>query len=272
MILTIYTCGGLGNLLFMIANAYNLSKKNGYEMVIYDDNRDINIYDTKRKKVNEYNIFKNFKIIENDYSFLKYTKYNEPEFKYNKITLSNNLNYNLCGYYQSWKYFLENFESFKSLLVNNFEKQINEYICKLKKEKNNIPIVSVHFRRTDYIKNPDFHLNLDIGYYIKAFEYFDKEKTLFLFFSDDIEWVKNQDFNFLKNKIFVEENNEEYTLWLMSKCEHNIIANSSFSLWASYLNENPNKKIISPSRWFGYKGPNYNINDIVLVNTIIVDV
>ena len=49
----------------------------------------------------------------------------------------------------------------------------------------------------------------------------------------------------------------------MSACDHNIIANSSFSWWASYINSNPNKMVISPSRWFGPKGPVYNIRDII---------
>jgi hypothetical protein len=272
MIITTYTAGGLGNLLFMIANAYSLSKKNNFEMIIYKENRDKNIGNTPRKIVDEYTIFKNFKIIEHDNIFNNFNKYHEKGFRYSEITLNDTLNYNLYGYYQSWKYFLENFDSFKKMLINNYEENINEHINKLKKEYNNIPIISVHFRRTDYLKHPNFHLNLDMNYYNKALEHFDKENSLFLFFSDDIKWVKEQDFSFLKNKIYIEELNEEYTLWLMSKCDHNIIANSSFSLWASYLNENSQKKIVSPSRWFGNSGPNYDINDIVIKNSIIIDI
>lgn len=272
MIITTNTAGGLGNLLFMIANAYSLSKEYNFEFIIYKDNRDKNTGNTPRKKVDEYDIFKNFKIYKDDYTFINFNNYHEQGFGYIKIKINNSININLHGYYQSWKYFWENIVSFKKQLINNYESQINEYFNKLNLEYNNLPIVSIHFRRTDYLKHPNFHLNLDMNYYNKAFEYFDKENTLFLFFSDDIDWVKKQDFSNLKNKIFVEETNEEYTLWLMSKCEHNIIANSSFSLWASYLNENPNKKIISPSRWFGFSGPQHDIKDIVLENTIVVNV
>lgn len=272
MTITTHTAGGLGNLLFMIANAYNLSKQNGTNMIIYDNNRDKSLYVTQRKKVDEYDIFRNFPLIKNDNSFGNFYKYNELGFTYSKITLNNNLNYNLYGYFQSWKYFWDNFDSFKKLLVNNFEYKINKYISTLKNKYNNIPIVSVHFRRTDYLKHPDFHLNLNMEYYVKSFDSFDKDNSLFLFFSDDIEWVKSQDFSFLTNKIFIEDNNEEYTLWLMSKCDHNIIANSSFSLWASYLNENINKKIICPSKWFGPLGPKHNIHDITLTNSIIIPI
>ena len=54
-------------------------------------------------------------------------------------------------------------------------------------------------------------------------------------------------------------------LCIMSMCTHNIIANSSYSWWASYLNTNTEKKVISPSRWFG---TNINVNDLYLENWI----
>lgn len=272
MIITTHTAGGLGNLLFMIANCYFLSKKNNLDFVIYIENRDKNTSNTPRKLVNEYEIFKNFKINKDENLFNNFSKYHENGFLYNQIILDNKLNYNMYGYYQSWKYFWEYFISFRELLVNNYENKINDYINKLKNEYVNMSLVSVHFRRTDYLKHPNFHLNLDMNYYNKAFGHFDINKSVFLFFSDDINWVKNQNFDNLTNKIFVEETNDEYTLWLMSKCEHNIIANSSFSLWASYLNNNIDKKIISPSKWFGISGPKHNISDIVLNNTIIIDI
>jgi len=271
-IITAHTAGGLGNLLFMIANIYNLSKKHNLEMIIFKENRDKHIGNTPRKLVDEYEIFKNFKLIENDYSFMNFLLYRENGFMFQNININNNFNYNLFGYYQSWKYFWENFDSFKKLLINKYENEINEYIIKLKNDYDNKEIVSVHFRRTDYLKHPDIHLNLDMNYYNKALEHFDKNNALFLFFSDDIEWVKQQDFSNLKNKIYVEETNDEYTLWLMSKCDHNIIANSSFSLWASYLNENKNKKIVAPNKWFGKCGPKHDINDIVLNNTIVIKI
>ena len=71
----------------------------------------------------------------------------------------------------------------------------------------------------------------------------------FIIFSDDIKWCKN---NFIGDKFtFIEGEKDYIDLWLMSLCNHNIIANSSFSWWGAWLNQNPNKKVIAPINWFG---------------------
>ena len=74
-----------------------------------------------------------------------------------------------------------------------------------------------------------------------------------VFFSDDTDWVKVQFESLSYPKIFVDNNKAENSwkdMMLMSSCTHNIIANSSFSWWAAWLNENSEKRVVAPRKWF----------------------
>ena len=74
---------------------------------------------------------------------------------------------------------------------------------------------------------------------------------VFYFFSDDPDWCK-QTFSGLKAE-FLDHNKGEDSfkdMVLMSVCRHNIIANSTFSWWGAWLNQNIDKKVIAPKMWF----------------------
>ncbi len=115
--------------------------------------------------------------------------------------------------------------------------------------------VAVHIRRGDYVsdaKTKSVHFICDLDYYQKTMALI-KERIadpVFYVFSDDITWAKEN----LKGDykiVFVSgpgmADFEE--LMLMSKCEHNIIANSSFSFWGAWLNQNKKKIVIAPGKW-----------------------
>ena len=115
--------------------------------------------------------------------------------------------------------------------------------------------VAVHIRRGDYVsdaKTKSAHFICDLAYYEKAMTLI-REKVaspIFYVFSDDIAWAKDN----LKSReplIFVSnpEMKDYEELVLMSKCRHDIIANSSFSFWGAWLNRNPDKIVIAPERW-----------------------
>jgi len=125
-----------------------------------------------------------------------------------------------------------------------FEKYKNEIILLFGENTGYDPRVSLHIRRTDMVTN-NFDVNLsETDYYDKAIAMFPNYK--FLVFSDDIPWCKER---FKGEQFeFSEGLTEEQDLKLMASCCHNIIANSSFSWWAAYLNSNIDKKVICPKQ------------------------
>ena len=75
-------------------------------------------------------------------------------------------------------------------------------------------------------------------------------KEMSYIFSDDMDWVKNN--ISISNALYIDWNKSENSwqdMYLMSQCKHNIIANSTFSWWGAWLNQNPNKLIIAPKKF-----------------------
>lgn len=97
------------------------------------------------------------------------------------------------------------------------------------------PYVSVHFRRSDYLVMASLNLNLD--YYREALQNFDREKYTLLVFSDDIGYCKQLDIFAGWDVYFASHNSAAVDMYLMSKCENHIIANSSFSFWGAFLSK-----------------------------------
>lgn len=196
--------------------------------------------------------------------------FSEGTFKYKKIPNEKNLT--IRGYFQSAKYYDHRKTEILELFHGYYpevEINVQEWFKGIDKNKT----ISIHIRRTDYVKLSNVHPIQPIDYYQKALDTIAEklhksldellnEYTL-LVFSDDLTWCKNNDFFKTKQNIrFVDNNlsrdlNAIIDLYVMSQCKHNIIANSSFSWWASYMNQNQDKIVIAPKNWFGPKGPNY---------------
>ena len=161
---------------------------------------------------------------------------------------------NLMGYFQTEKYF----EHCSDLILGyfQFDKDIK------KQAENNFPsfpvkleYVSIHLRRGDYAGLQQFHPVMDADYYFDAMTQFMDRDYCFLIFSDDIQYAKEL-FGEQENIVYIEGNDPAVDMCMMTMCDHNVIANSSFSWWGAWLNDNTNKKVIAPKRWFGpaYKG------------------
>jgi hypothetical protein len=113
--------------------------------------------------------------------------------------------------------------------------------------------VSVHVRRGDYVsdKNANSLMGvLPVNYYLSAIRHMREnvKDAYFYFFSDDLDWVKDN-VQTDANCEFVEAGTDYIELDLMSQCRHNVIANSSFSWWGAFLNQNPEKIVVAPRQW-----------------------
>ncbi len=184
--------------------------------------------------------------------------YKEPFFHYDPLFFSLNDHVMLKGLRQSEKYFMNYKKDIRNLLTIKEESIKN--ILHFKDELNNQESVSVHIRRGDYLTKVALHVLglMDKDYYLRAFEALSKtiKSPKVYYFSDDIEWVEKELLPLIPGQLVAKRQptNHIEDFYLMSQCKHNIIANSSFSWWAAWLNNNPCKIVIAPKKWFN-KGP-----------------
>jgi len=121
--------------------------------------------------------------------------------------------------------------------------------------------VSIHVRRGDYLQLEHHYPNLSkTDYYEKAIAMFPYNK--FLVFSDDIEWCKSYPAFQGERFSFSEGRDEVQDLNQMASCQHNILANSTFSWWGAYLNKNKDKMVVCPR-------PELWLNNISLLDSWI---
>lgn len=267
MIITELT-GGLGNQMFQYAFGRYISYLNETPLKI--------CYRVNKNFPRQYELFY-FQIIENFASKLEIFKLKglnktsllnkivnrfifhknlllQKKYYYDKSILEsclNSKNIYLKGYWQSKNYFkgIEEIIKKEFTLKNRFIKYKLPEKSKILKTNS----VSVHIRRGDYL-SPSSLQNLglcSLKYYEAAIAYIkSKEKNpVFFIFSDDIKWVKTN-LNIDLSLYYIENNPGYLDMHLMSLCKHNIIANSSFSWWGAWLNNNQEKIVIAPKKWF----------------------
>ena len=241
--------GGLGNMMFQIAASYSFAKEVGSKFAI-----DYQHIGTLHGHPTNYRLstFKNIPEIEGLSSSALLFK--EGQYNYEAINTGGFINKELYidGYYQSYKYFEKHIDDIISLFSPNVTEMgamNNIYGHLFDKET-----VSIHVRRGDYENLSDYHVNLPASYYLDAMACFDTN-VRFIVFSDDIEWCKKKITLLNTDVEFITDEPDWMDLYLMTWCNHNIIANSTFSWWGAFLNTNKNKKVVIPDQWFGPSQP-----------------
>lgn len=189
--------------------------------------------------------------------------FNENGLKFHPDIFSTSPNVLINGYWQSEKYFNECTHTIRKDF--SFKKDKLRGIEEIEGRIRDSNSVSLHIRRGDYVASQEalnFHGVCDSSYYERAIEHIASKQgaiTLFVF-SDDAAWCRNN-LKYAHKYEVVETGSLAQDMYLMKSCRHHIIANSSFSWWAAWLDNSPQKMVVAPSRWFNDAAANNN--DIV---------
>lgn len=244
---------GLGNQLFQYATGRSLALKKGIKHLL------LNIDSFHNNPLGREFGLRNFrtkgKVITNrlvEKILRKDTRYNrlistfpfyktisDDALKLQELSLNDSLFLSLTGYWQSEYYF----KDIRSLLLDELQPPDAPRLPDWMREEET---VAVHVRRTDYLTESGIGC-LGPRYYERSMAVMRERlrDPLFVFFSDDIPWCKQTFSN--DRTVFCEDppwDTDFLQLYLMSKCGHQIVANSSFSWWGAWLNRNPGKIIL----------------------------
>lgn len=179
----------------------------------------------------------------------------EPHFHFSPQLLEIPDQSYIRGYWQSEKYFARFESGIRACFA--FKQPLRDLNLATADRIGDENSVSLHIRRNDFANNSiinEKHGLCSLEYYRVAIEYVAQriERPVFYVFSDDMKWVKSN-LEMSHPHCYVENNtgaNGYIDMQLMSLCRHNIIANSSFSWWAAWLNSNVDKMVLTPKKWF----------------------
>jgi len=277
MTIRIKLTGGLGNQMFQFAIGFAIAKKNDVRLSLdlnYINRRQLfngfelekvfNIY-SKVSFLNKALSFQsiNFKEILNKIDITFYN-FKEPHFHYTSKILDIPKHSFLDGYWQSELYFKDYSKEIKKIF--SFSDKLDEQNQLISNDIDQSNSISIHIRRGDFLlkRNDNHYMNLK-EYYLKAINESSKffKNPKYFIFTDDPSWVTD---NFvLDHSYFIVAVNQGaksfYDMHLMSLCKSNIIANSSFSWWGAWLNNNKDKIIYAPKDWF--KDKSISTDDLI---------
>jgi hypothetical protein len=270
--------GGLGNQLFQIFTTISYAMKS-HEQFTFLNVKSLGGNDGSTKRYTYWDslLQRLTPFLKSNLSEMVYLK--EKSYQYNSFNVQYFMGKNIClyGYFQSYKYFQENYKPICNML--EIEKQKNivtdkiETICENINSKSLKSTISLHFRIGDYKKIQQYHPIMTLNYYIRCLQFIKEKKPDIKF--NVVYFCEEEDLNDVK--IIIDQLTSKFVdytfirapnvmqdweqLLLMSCCKHNIIANSSFSWWGAGFNSNSEKIVCYPSVWFG-PAAEHNTSDL----------
>lgn len=273
MVITCQIQGGLGNQLFQIfaTIAYAMENKDAF----------VFLYDAESSSITKRPTYWNSFLL----PLLKYTTsvpwqnpivVREYGFEYNTLpSIPEDMKSSticLQGYFQSARYFEKYYSQISGLIHLEEQQALMKRIYERTYNFSNT--ASMHFRLGDYKHLQDCHPIMPYEYYRNCIRHIisNTEIRNFLYFCEqEDELVVSYTISILTKEfesygcIFTKAS-DKIEDWkqvvMMSCCQHNIIANSSFSWWGAYFNANPNKIVCCPDVWFGPKMASHNLKDL----------
>lgn len=248
--------GRLGNQIFQLASTIGIARKVGHEPKFPKDFDVPQVFNLKEDLLMERS------------QMCQFPQVSERWFHFDDKLFSVADQVDITGYLQTEKYFKHVEDEIRELLTfqDVVQKQADRLFPNVDTET-----VSIHVRRGDYVDKQAYHPLCTPEYYQAAINEFTDRNYHFVIFSDDQEYCK-EFFGTQENILYIDNTNPFVDLCLMSMCNHNIIANSSFSWWAAWLNKNKGKKVIAPRQWFGpaYAHIHNNLSDLFCKDWIII--
>ena len=282
--ITVLINGGLGNQLFQVFAALAAAIRNGDTCYFL-----YTMKDASGKRGTYWNtLFHNLRpmtVIANAGNvdrFMKLPTYQEPAFRYSQLprqTAMNSTPLKLVGYFQSDKYFADvRDEVYDKMQLLEQQRHVRAMFAESVWFSCGVVTVAMHFRIGDYAQIQEAHPILPLEYYKRALKHImthvqSVEKINVLIFNqacdnpvivDHMQQLRADPAFSARCRFHkVQDMFDDWKqMLLMSVCDYNIIANSTFSWWGAYLNQNPGKIVCYPSTWFGPALKNHDTRDL----------